>query len=96
MQQFNDAFENHMSEILFTCNNNEFSLDTISGDIKEKQHLKLQSSIKKNQNPTLYLWLSSSGREGFSKLMQYIYIFYPIQLMWCKNKQKKKIKLTAS
>ena len=42
LQQFNDVFENHMSEILFTCNNNEFSLDTIFGDIKEKQHQKLQ------------------------------------------------------
>ena len=49
MQQFNDAFENHMSEILLTCNNNEFSLDTIFGDIKEKQYQKLQWSIKKNK-----------------------------------------------
>ena len=53
LQQFNDAFENHMSEIAFTCNNNEFSLDTISGDIKEKQHQKLQSSIKKPESNSI-------------------------------------------
>lgn len=36
MQQFSDAFENHMSEITLRYNH-EFSLDTIFGDIKEKQ-----------------------------------------------------------
>lgn len=55
VQEFSDAFENHMSEIPFKYNHNEFYLDTISRDIKEKQtQQKLQQSIKKPKyNSTL-------------------------------------------